>query len=198
MRCSLFGVLLGAAIAGSVLAAPATAAVTPQATQDFLGKPSNLLTQYPNGGPEMIQAVQDFVASDRRALPALISLLAPGVANDAQSQALGTALGKIALSLLGPEPGTATQLQTSVVESRNVTAQQAFDAVVGGNIKLTAATTTGGGAEASINPGNAGGGVNGGSIDLHPFAGNSPDVFSNTFVGGPGGSGPGGGPSSPF
>jgi hypothetical protein len=195
MRYSLFAVLLGAAIVGSVLAAPATAAVPPQTVQEFLGKPSDLLAQYPSGGPEMIQAVQDLVAADRRALPALISLLAPGFATDAQAKAIGTALGRFALTALSTDQALAVEIQRSVVESRNVSAQQAFDAEVGGNIKLTAATTGGGGAETGTGGGGTGFSVSGGGFGpLVTSVGNRPDVFSTTFASGPSGSG---GPTSP-
>jgi hypothetical protein len=195
MRCSLIRVLALAAIAGSALALPAMAAVPPQTVQQFLNKPSDLLGQYPSGGPEMIQAVQDFVASDPRALTAVLSLLPQ--ANPAQSTAIGTALGRYALSVLATDQPRAVQIQDAVVESNNVVAMGAFDAVVGGNIKLTAATTgVGGGAETSTNPSTTGFSVGGGGFGPLPTFGNTPDVFSTTFVGGPAGSGPGGGPVS--
>jgi hypothetical protein len=187
MRYSLFRVLLLAAIVGSALALPAMAAVPPQTVQQFLNKPSDLLGQYPSGGPEMIQAVQDFLASDPRTLTAVLSLLPQ--ANPAQSTAIGTALGKYALSVLATDQPRAVQIQDAVVESNNVVAMGAFDAVVGGNIKLTAATTgVGGGAETSTSPGGAGFSVGGGGFGSLPTVGNTPDVFSTTFAGGPAGS----------
>ncbi len=182
MRYSLIRVLLLAA--GSALALPAMAAVPPQAVQQFLNKPSDILGQYPNGGPEMVQTIQDMLTSDPRALTAVLSLLPQG--NPAQSTAIGTALGRYALSVLTTDQPRAVQIQDAVVESKNVVAMGAFDAVVGGNIKLTAATTgVGGGAETSTNPSTTGFSVGGGGFGPLPTVGNTPDVFSTTFAGGP-------------
>ena len=193
MRYSLIRVLL--LVAGSALALPAMAAVPPQAVQQFLNKPSDILGQYPNGGPEMVQTIQDMLTSDPRALTAVLSLLPQG--NPAQSTAIGTALGRYALSVLTTDQPRAVQIQDAVVESKNVVAMGAFDAVVGGNIKLTAATTgVGGGAETSTNPSTTGFSVGGGGFGPLPTVGNTPDVFSTTFAGGPSGSNPGG-PVSP-
>jgi hypothetical protein len=195
MRYSLIRGLLLATIAGSALAMPAMAAVPPQTLQQFLSKPSDILAQYPNGGPEMVQAIQDMLTSDPRALTAVLSLLPQ--ANPNQSTAIGTALGKYALSVLTTDQPRAVQIQDAVVASQNVVAMGAFDAVVGGNIKLTAATTgIGGGAETSTTPGGSNLSAGGGSFGTLPTVSNAPDVFSTTFAGGPSGSNPGG-PVSP-
>jgi hypothetical protein len=188
MRYSVIRGLLLATIAGSALALPAMAAVPPQTLQQFLSKPSDILAQYPNGGPEMVQAIQDLLTSDPRALTAVLSLLPQ--ANPNQSTAVGTALGKYALSVLTTDQPRAVQIQDAVVESKNVVAMGAFDAVVGGNIKLTAATTgIGGGAETSTTPGGSNFSAGGGAFGPLPTVGNTPDVFSTTFSGGPAGSG---------
>jgi hypothetical protein len=188
MRYSVIRGLLLATIAGSALALPAMAAVPPQTLQQFLNKPSDVLGQYPNGGPEMVQAIQDLLTSDPRALTAVLSLLPQ--ANPNQSTAIGTALGKYALSVLTTDQPRAVQIQDAVVESKNVVAMGAFDAVVGGNIKLTAATTgIGGGAETSTTPGGSNLSAGGGVFGTLPTVGNTPDVFSTTFTSGPGGSG---------
>jgi len=190
MRYSVIRGLLLATIAGSALALPAMAAVPPQTLQQFLNKPSDVLGQYPNGGPEMVQAIQDLLTSDPRALTAVLSLLPQ--ANPNQSTAIGTALGKYALSVLTTDQPRAVQIQDAVVDSKNVVAMGAFDAVVGGNIKLTAATTgVGGGAETSTAPGGSNFSAGGGAFGPLPTVGNSPDVFSTTFATGPGGSNPG-------
>ena len=186
MRYLLSRVLLLAAIAASALALPAMAAAPPQTVQQFLNKPSDILSQYPNGGPEMVQAVQDLLTADPRALPAVESLLPQ--ANPAQSTAIGTALGKYALSVLTTDQPRAVKIQDDVVDSKNVLAMTAFDAVVGGNIKLTAATTgVGGGAETSTAPGGSNFSAGGGAFGPLPTVGNTPDVFSTTFAGGPAG-----------
>lgn len=190
MRYSLIRVLLVAAIAGSALAVPAMAAVPPQTMQDFLNKPSDLLGKYPNGGPEMVQAVQDLLTSDPRALDAVISLLKSNQINQAQSTALGTALGRHALSVVDVDVAKGVRVQEMVVESRNIIAMAAFDSVVAGNQKLTAATTgIGGGAETSTGPGGSNFSAGGGAFGILPTVTNAPDVFTTTFTSGPGGSG---------
>jgi hypothetical protein len=187
MRYSLLRVILLAAVAGSALALPANAAVPSQTLQQFLNKPSDVLAQYPNGGPEMVQAIQDLLTADPRALSAVISLLPQ--ANPAQSTAIGNALGHYALSVLTIDQPRAVQIQDLVVGSNNVVAMGAFDAVVGGNIKLTAATSgVGGGAETSTNPSTTGFSAGGSVFGVLPTVGNTPDVFSFTFGGGPAGS----------
>jgi len=198
MRYSLIRGLLLATMAGSGLALPAMAAVSPQTLQQFLNQPSSLLSQYPNGGPEMVQAVQDLLTSDPRALNAVLSLLRSNQITPAQSTAVGTASGKYALSVLNTDQPRAVQIQDSIVDSKNVVAMAAFDAVVGGNIKLTAATTgVGGGAETSTGPGGTSFSAGGGSFGPLPTTTSAPDVFSTTFTSGPGGSGSGGS-ASPF
>jgi hypothetical protein len=201
MRYSVIRVVLVAAIAGSALAAPAYAAVPPQTVQEFINQPSGLLSPYPNGGPEMVQAVQDLLTSDPNALDAVLGLLQlpSNQINAAQSTAIGTALGRYALAIVDSDQAGAVRVQDLVVQSRNIIAMEAFDVVVAGNQKLTAASTgTGGGAETSTNPG--GGGISGGGPifgGLTTSHGNVPDSFTTTFVGGPSGSPPGSGPVSP-
>ena len=94
--------LLGAAIAGALVVSvlPASAAIYPprqalpqQQIQQFIANPSSLLTQFPNGGPQMIQAVRDLLASDPATLTPLLALLKS--ANPAQQTAMGTAAGQV-------------------------------------------------------------------------------------------------------
>jgi hypothetical protein len=184
--------VLGAAIAGFVLASvpPATAALyppqqamSPQAVQQFLSNPAALLTQFPNGGAQMIAAVRDLAASDPQTLDALIGLLK--TATPDQASAIGTALGQVALMAVGPEQAYAIQIQTVVAASGNTSALVAFSAVVGGDIKLAATGNGGGGgAETPTGQGNAGGGGGSGTVvNLSSFP-NTPDVFTTTSLGG--------------
>jgi hypothetical protein len=197
MRSSLIRVILSAAIVGSAMAAvPSMAAVNPpgqvlsaQAIQQFMANPSALLSQYPNGGPNMIKAVRDLAGSDPQTLGPLIQLLSQ--ANPDQSTAIGNALGQIALAAVDTDPNYADQIQTAVVRSGNISAEVAFSAVVGGNIKLTAATGgVGGGAETSTTGGTTGFSV--GTPAFGPLAifPNVPDTFSTTSFSGTAGSSP--------
>jgi hypothetical protein len=144
--------LAAAAIVGSVLASglwisisPVAAAIyTPQQAlpastiQQFLANPSAWLAQYPGGGPGLSQAVIDLVASDPQTLNAIIGLLAS--ASPDQASAIGTGLGRVAEMVINSDPVFATQIQTAVVAAANNPAVVAFSAVVGGDIKLAAAT----------------------------------------------------------
>lgn len=199
MRYSLIPVLWCLTLAGSALAtAPAGAAVYPQSQvlpaqtiQQFLANPSALLEQYPSGGPAMIKAVEDLAGSDPGTLAALIGLLSQ--ANTDQAAAIGDALGQIALNAVNTDPDFANQIQTMVVQSNNISAEVAFSAVVGGKLKLTAATTgIGGGAETSTS--STGGGSVGGGTNFAAFTtshGNVPNGFSTTAFGGSSGGGSG-------
>ena len=138
--------ILGAAIAGALLVSPRSAnaalylprqSLPTQTIQKFLSNPGSLLTQFPNGGPQMIAMVRDLLASDPATLKAIIGLLSS--ANPDQSVAMGTAGGQVALMAVSVEPAFATQIQDAVASSKNTSASVAFSAVVGGDIKLTAA-----------------------------------------------------------
>ncbi len=176
MRCShrFLRALLGAAIAGCFLASIplATAAVysprqalPAQTVQQFLANPAALLAQYPNGGPQMIAQVRDLAASDPATLSALIGLLAS--ANTDQATAIGIGLGQVAQMAVSTDQAYATQIQDAVVTAQNNSALVAFSAVIGGDIKLSAAT------------GGVGGGVGGGGGEA-PTGPNAPfGVYSS-------------------
>lgn len=180
--------VLAAAIAGCVVAVipPATAAVyTPQQAlpattiQQFLAAPSTLLTQFPNGGPQMITLVRDLAASDPLTLNALIGLL--GNANPDQAAAIGSGLGQAAELAVNTDEAYATEIQSAIASAGNSNALVAYSAVVGGDIKLAAATGGGGGGgaeEGTAQTGSFFGGGGGSVFDLHTFATNIPDSFT--------------------
>ena len=186
--------LLGAAISGLLLASVplASAAVyTPQRAlpadtiQQFLTNPAGLLSEFPYGGPLMITKVRDLAASDPATLDALLGLLKS--ANPDQASAIGTALGQVALMAIATDQAFATQIQTEVVLSGNTSALVAFSAVVGGDIKLAAATGPGGGAggggesQTMTNSALLGGSLGGGPLNLYTRVPNIPDSFTTTF-----------------
>lgn len=181
--------LLRVMLASSALSlfSPAMAAVYPpqqalsaQAIQQFLANPGSLLTQYPNGGPDMIKAVQDLAGSDPSTLNALVGLLAK--ANPAQSTAIGTALGHIAKAAVNTDQGYATQIQVAVALANNDTALTAFNAVIGGDVQLTAVTGGvggggGGGGGPTTTPNFIGGGSSSNPFDLTTSVKNTADTF---------------------
>jgi hypothetical protein len=194
MRCypAFIRIILRAAIAGSVFAflPPAMAAVYPsqqvlpsQTIQQFLANPAALLTQYPNGGPQMVKAVQDLAASDPATLNALIGLLAK--ANADQATAIGTALGNVAKLAVSTDQAYAAQIQVAVVVANNDSALVAFNAVIGGDVQLTAVTggVGGGGGGGPTTPFGGTGGTGGSNpLNLITAVPTTPDSFSQVSL----------------
>jgi hypothetical protein len=180
--------LFGATILGFVLAfaPPASAAIySPRqalpadTVNQFLKNPGALLTQFPNGGAQMITKARDLAASDPATVDALLGLLKS--ANPDQAAAIGTALGQVALMAVSTDQPFAVDLQTKIAQSGNTTALNAFDAVVGGDIKLTAATGStgigGGGESQTTGTSGLGGFFAGGFFSLTGGTPNTPDTF---------------------
>jgi hypothetical protein len=78
----------------------------------FTANPAQLLTQYPNGGPEMISTIRDLVASDPTTLPLILSLL-PN-ASTGGLNAIGTGLGQAALICVHTDQAFATEIQQAL------------------------------------------------------------------------------------
>ena len=196
---------LWAAATGSLLAfvAPAMAAVyspqqvlPAQTIQEFLASPGALLTKYPNGGTDMVKAVQDLAASDPSTLNQLTGLLSK--ANTDQAKAIGTALGNVAKLAINTDQNYAAQIQVAIALANNDSALVAFNAVVGGDIQLAAIGAGGGGGGGPTSP-TGGTGAGGGSnpLNLTTAAANRADTFSPIAFG-PGSPGsPTPGPVSP-
>lgn len=146
---------------------PPNLALSAQAIQQFLANPSALLTQYPDGGPQMIDEVYKLAGTDPATLQALLALLKS--ANPKQASAIGTGLGKVAVDAVKTNQAYATQIQQAVVAAQSTSALVAFDAAIGGNIQLTAATG-GGGAGGAGEEGTAGGGTFGGFFAGSPLS----------------------------
>lgn len=186
---ALVRTLLRAAIASSVLGLlpPAMAAVYPpqqvlsaQTVQQFLANPGALLTQYPNGGPDMVKAVQDLAASDPATLNALVGLLSK--ANSDQATAIGTALGNVAKLAVNTDQNYAAQIQVAVVVANSDSALVAFNAVIGGDIQLTAVTggVGGGGGGGPTTVGGTGGTVGvSNPLNLTTATNTTEDTFSS-------------------
>jgi hypothetical protein len=186
--------VLGGAIAACSLGSlsPAVAAVysssqalSPQVIQQFLADPAALLDKYPNGGGKLITAVRDLAASDPATLKPLLRLLA--IANSDQANAIGTALGQVAMMALRTDQAYATQIQEAVVAAQNNAALVAFSAAIGGSIQLSAATGGGGGGgggggeEPTGQYGSLGGSGGGEPEHFTTFVANTPDSFPLAF-----------------
>lgn len=186
---AILGATVGAALAGLIVGGTPSAeaaiyspqqALPADAIQQFMSNPAGFLSQYPNGGPQMSKAVKDLVASDPQTLNTLLSLLAQ--ASPDQASAIGNGLGQVALMAVDTDQAFAVQIQTAVAQSGNTGALVAFSAVVGGDIKLAAATGGaggGGGGEEGTGSGITGGIAGGFSpFNLRTFATNTPDTFT--------------------
>jgi hypothetical protein len=172
--CMVFVTPVPAAVYSARQALPA------QTIQQFLSDPASLLSQFPKGGPLMITMVRDLAASDPASLPSLISLLKN--ANPDQASGIGTALGQVALMAINTDQAFATEIQTQVAQAGNPLALVAFSAVVGGDIKLTAAgpgVGIGGGGESQTQTSSGINGFFAGSpLSLPTSVPNTPDSFT--------------------
>jgi hypothetical protein len=165
----------------------------------FVSKPTQLLSSYPNGGAQMITAVRDLVASDPAALPLVLDVTSNGNAD--QVKAIGTGLGQAALVCVRIDQTFANELQQMVVASNNQPLALAFTDVLGDQ-QLAAADPGGGGGGGGGGPtGNNGafGGVVGGSVlNLTTAVKTQPDnFFTLGFTGTTSGLVPGGSPNRP-
>jgi hypothetical protein len=176
-----------AAIAGAVVAASPLASISsasaavyspqqalPATTiQQFLADPAALLAQYPNGADltNLTKEVRDLAASDPQTLNALIGLLA--TANPDQASAIGKGLGQAAEMAINSDPAYAGQIQTAIIGARSNPALVAFSAIVGGDIKLAAAT-------GGVGPGGSGEAPTGSSAPLGGVSSSLPLNFPSS------------------
>jgi hypothetical protein len=127
-----------------------------QAVSRFINEPGKLLTQFPNGGPQMISLVRDLVASDPGTLPLITELNTR--ANDDQVQAIGTGLGQAALVCARPAKAFSDEIQRVTIAANNKPMTQAFGAVMGDQfLGLAGPALGGGGAGATGQIGSTGG-----------------------------------------
>lgn len=164
---------------------PSSSALPPEVIRQFLANPAALLDEYPNGGAKAITQVRDLGASDPTTLKPLLGLLA--LANADQANAIGTALGQVAMMALKTDQAYATQIQEAVVAAQNNAALVAFSAAIGGSIQLSATTGGGGGGgggggeEPTGQNGNSGGALSADTEHFTTFFANTPDSFSLAF-----------------
>jgi hypothetical protein len=192
--------LVGSAPAAMAAVYPAGRGLSAEAVQQFLSDPAGLLAAYPNGGAQMIARVKDLAATDPATVNGILGTLK--AATPDQASAIGTALGQVAMLAVSTDQAFATDLQTKIAETGNVSAITAFSAVVGGDIKLAAATGpgagAGGGGESQTGGGNSLGGfglLN--SLNLPTSVKNTPDSFPSPSFSSSSGAGSSVSPSSP-
>ena len=151
--------LANAQVAGRAPAVSAAAVAT------FQANPSQLLSQFPNGGAGLTKNVSDLVGSDKATLAAIITLAKN--ANEDQRKAIADGLAQIAKAYAadGSDPGIgfATQIQHAVANAGLPEFARAYAAASGDT--GTASTGGGGAGGGGGGPNTAGaptGGSNGG------------------------------------
>jgi hypothetical protein len=121
-----------------------------QVVSQFINDPGRLLTQFPNGGPQMISLIRDLVASDPGTLPLVINL--NGKANAEQVQALGAGLGQAALVCKRTAQAFSNEIQQMTVAANNQPLIQAFSGVMGDQFLGLAGPSVGGGGAGATGP----------------------------------------------
>src|SRR5690242_10500811 len=92
--CSLGAVLIFSPQLASAQIAGQTQPLPSAAVSTFLANPSQLLNQYPNGGPDLEKQIADLMSSDKNTLTTIIALAK--TANEQQRQAMARALAGVA------------------------------------------------------------------------------------------------------
>ena len=100
-----------------------------QTVADFVANPAQLLQQFPNGGPDFIPKIRDYVASGPATLPLILNLAGPS--NPTQIDAIGTGLGQAALVCVRTDQAYANEIQQAVAAINNDALMLAFAAVFG-------------------------------------------------------------------
>lgn len=162
VRCSFGAVFLLSAQLANAQIAGQSPALPPATIADFLANPSQLLNQFPNGGPGLAKQVGDLVDSDKATLATLIAIAK--TANEDQRKAIANALAQVAKSYASSgDPAFANQIQQAVANSGLPEFAKAYAEAAG---DTGTASTGGGGGGGGGGPNVAGaptGGQNGGS-----------------------------------
>jgi hypothetical protein len=116
VRYSFGAVLLVSGQFAHAQIAGQTPALQAPAIAVFQANPGQMLSQFPNGGPDLTKRVQDLVGSDKATLAAIIALAK--TANNDQRKAIADGLAQVARAYAtSGDPGYAGQIQQAVVTS---------------------------------------------------------------------------------
>jgi hypothetical protein len=159
------------------------ATLAPSAISAFQANPGQLLSQFPNGSPEMAKQVRDLVGSDKATLSAIIALAK--AANADQRKAIAQGLADAAKAYATNDPAFVNQIQLAVANAGLPEFTKAYAEAAGDTATASTGGGGAGGAGGGGGPNVAGaptGGSNGGGIS----SGTSSAVTSNggTLTGG--------------
>lgn len=173
-----------------------------QKASGFIGNPSSLLNgpNGPRGTDDIVNDVQNFVAANPQALPAVLSILkdltTKGLGTSDLQKAIGTGLGKAANICKTADLTFSLEIQGNLGATGSPDANAQYAAITGNDptrsVALSGATTgSPGGVGGST--GQQSGSLSGGS-SLQTFSANSvSNNPTNYFTGGAGGAGGAGG-----
>jgi hypothetical protein len=153
---------------------PGGATLPAPVVSGFLANPSQLLSQFPAGGPGLVKQVRDLLATDKSTLPTLITVLKLGTPD--QQTAIARALAEIAKAYAQNDPAFSNQIQTAVAASGIPDVIKAYAEIAG---DTGTASTGGGGGGGNGGPngtGAPGGGPNTGAFN--PGNSFAPNGFS--------------------
>ena len=137
------------------------ATLPPSAISAFQANPSQLLSRFPNGSPEMAEQVRDLLGSDKVTFPAIIAFSKS--ANEDQRKAITQGLVDSAKAYAKDDPAFVNQIQLAVANAGFPEFAKAYAEAAGD----TGTASTGGGAGGGGGPNVAGArtaGLNGGGI----------------------------------
>lgn len=168
----------GASIGTGFAQTPAPLSAIAQQVASFKANPQQFLSQYPNGGPEMISRAREFAVTDPTVLDALIGLLAN--ANKDQKAAIAAGLGQAAQIVVRTDQPYATRIAQAIANTKD---QDVVLAYAGATGDVGVGATGGGGAGSagasggqtnSLSTGGTGGGspegINGSSTNTGAFS----------------------------
>jgi hypothetical protein len=158
--CSLGTILALSAQLANAEVAGQGARLPPAAIAAFQANPSQLLNQFPDGGPGLVKAISDLVSSDNATLTTLIKLAK--TANEDQRKAIAQGLAQAAKAYASGDPAFANQIQQAVANSGLPEFAKAYADMAGDT--GTASTGGGGGAGGPTGLGPPTGGQNGGGF----------------------------------
>jgi hypothetical protein len=155
--------LAGAAfvLSAQVAIAQQGTTLSPSELSAFQANPGQLLTQFPNGGPGLVDQVTELVSADRSTVATIIGLAKN--ANEDQRKAIAQALAQVAKAAASSDPAFANQIQQAVVSSGLPELAKAYADAAGDT--GTASTGGGGGGGGPTALGPPIGGANTGSIN---------------------------------
>jgi hypothetical protein len=125
--------------------------------------PSQVLSQFPGGGPDMVAQVQNLLNSDRANLVAILAFAK--TATEDQRKAIAQGLAGVAKAYAASDPAFATQIQEQVAASGIPELAKAYAEAAGDT-----GTASAGGA----------GGAGGGQVGNFPTGGQNNGIFTSS------------------